>query len=290
MKNLEIERFVSTPEGAYDVIALLRGGAATYLPSERVRAYVSALAKTYGVYQTYSSLPKSLPLIRARKWQNKEWPRVKADLAYPKEPPLYGRCNRPKCPMLYCSLYEDAALAEIDAQAGDLFAISTFLLPTNFHFAPIGELDYFRRTGNTYIGEMTAEVSKCFEDAKGDKDWEISALLDAFLAEEFAKDATSQSDYKVTSAFSDILLNDLNPNTPLDGIVYPSVKFRNGLNFAICPQAYESKLKLIEAETHIVEIRKVVGFGLFNLRGVVTLKAIAPSGELLWSDPAPTVA
>jgi hypothetical protein len=284
MNSAGLEEFISTKEGALNVIEQLRGGAKSRLPYDQIRAYISALAKR-GVYQTYS-LPEELPIHRARRLPtNKKCFSSAAELGPPSadETTAYGRCHQPSRPLCYCSLYEDTALAEVNAELGERYVISTFKVPKDIVVIPIGEFDYFRRTRRTYIGHDTPGSAKPYEKALAGEDWVVSALIDAFLADEFIKPATTDTDYKITSAFSDVLLNgDLNPSKQIDAIIYPSVAFREGMNFAILPEAYKSKMELVEAETKIIEITGVFGYGIYSWKQLKTLKPVTSDGVLDW--------
>lgn len=216
-------------EGVREIIEQLRGGAKRRLSYGQIRAFMSAWAKN-GVYQTYS-IPVEHTVHRARRLENEKWPELADNLGppTPEKTITYGRCHQPKHPLCYCSLYEDTALAEVNAEVGEHYVISTFTMPKSIVLIPVGELDYFRRTGRTYIGHENPQSAKPYEEARGEEDWVVAALIDAFLADEFIKQATTQTDYKITSALSDVLLNgDLKPCTPIDAIVYPSVAFREG--------------------------------------------------------------
>lgn len=263
----------------------LRGGAKYRWSYKRIRSYAFKLADKFGIYQVYSNLPENLEVCRARFLKNNEPPKSVDDLGPPKseDTPRYGRCSQPNSPVCYCSLYEDTALAEINAELGKQYVISTFSLPQNMVLIPIGEFDYYRRTGETYIGSAIPESKKPYKEALEGNDWSVVALVDAFLSDEFIMRATTNADYKITSAFSDVLLNgDMKPSNPIDGIIYPSVAFRHGLNFAIQPEAYRSKMILVEAETHIVEITEVLGYGIFEWQKVATIKSVNPEGLIVW--------
>lgn len=266
------------------VIEQLRGGAKSRLPYAQIREIMSAWAK-YGVYSVYSKIPEELSVHRARRLGNKKWFEFADDLGppIPEKTITYGRCHKPKHPLCYCSLYEDTALAEVNAEFGEQYVISTFIMPKDIRLIPVGELDYYRRTGRTYIGNETQQSAEPHEKALGEEDGVVAALIDAFLADEFIKQATTQTDYKITSALSDVLLNgDLKPQKPIDAIVYPSVVFREGINFAILPEPYKSKMKLVEAETKIIEITHVLGYGIFEYRMVASLKSVSSDGRLKW--------
>lgn len=266
-----------------DIIERLRGGATSRLPYDQIRALICELAKG-GVYQSYS-MPEDFSVHRARRVEDKKWFTSVDDLGPP--PPEktidYGRCHQPGRPLCYCSLYEDTALAEVEAVLGEHYVISTFILPKGSVLIPIGDLDHFRRTGETYIGQSVLQTAEPYKEVLAREDGLATVLTDAFLADEFIKPATTPTDYKITSALSDVLLNgDLSPRTPIDAIIYPSVGFREGRNFAILPGIHRSKMKLVEAETKIIEITDVLGYGIFSYQMLSTLKSVSPNGGLNW--------
>jgi hypothetical protein len=236
------------------------------------------------IYQIYS-FPEVLTIQRARKLGNKIWPTKVDELGHlPSERVIdNGRCHQRGKPLLYCSLYGETALAEVRAEKGEQYVIATFSVPVGFSVIRIGDFDYYRRTFQTSIGSAEQESSKRYIALRdrGD-DWLIPALIDAFLADEFIKPAITQTDYKITSAFADILLNHLHQSEKVDAIMYPSVAFREGANFAVRPEAYKTKLKLIESETIIVEITEHLGYGIYGLSQLAKLSPVNNESRLIW--------
>jgi hypothetical protein len=270
-------------EGVREIIERLRGGATSRLSYDQIRGRISVLAR-HGMYQTYK-IPNDLPIQRARWIKDKKWFASEEDLGPP--PPEatidYGRCHQPKRPVCYCSLNGDTALAEITGELGEHYAISTYIMPKGTVIVPVGELDCVRRTGQTYIGHGNPDAANPYLDALDKEDGIVPALIDAFLADEFSKPATTWTDYKITSAFADVLLNgELNPRLPMDAIIYPSVRFREGKNFAILPEVHKSKMQLVVTETKIIEITDVLGYGIFGHRTLATLRSTGTDRRLIW--------
>jgi hypothetical protein len=54
------------------------------------------------------------------------------------------------------------------------------------------------------------------------------------------------------------------------------------MNFAILPEPYKSKMKLVEAETKIIKITDVLGYGIFDYRPLASLKSVSSDGRLKW--------
>ena len=67
----------------------------------------------------------------------------------------------------------------------------------------------------------------------------------------------------------------------IDGIVYPSVAFREGTNFAV-REVFKSKMEPVPAKTKIVEITDVFGYGIFVWKVLASLKSVNPDGSLGW--------
>lgn len=268
-----------------ETIERLQGGATRRLPYEQIRGFIYELAE-HGLYQTYA-IPSDLPIQRARWIKGKKWFVSEGDLGPP--PPEatidYGRCHQPKRPLCYCSLNGDIALAEVAAELGEHYVIATYIMPKGTIIVPVGELDYVRRTGQTYIGHANSEAANRYLDALEQENGPVYALIDAFLADEFSRPASTWTDYKITSAFSDVLLSgDLHPHSPIDAIIYPSVRFREGKNFSILPEVHQSKMQLDETETKIIEITDVLGYGIFGHRPLAQLKSRGFDGRLNWES------
>lgn len=273
-------------EGALGIIEQLRGGAKSRVSYDQIRLMVSVLMSAsarYGVYTPYS-IPKELPIHRVRRLESKgEWFRSIADLGpTPSDKtPAYGRCHQPRRPVGYWSLYEDVALAEVRAELNEQYVISTFKMPKGSRFVPIGDFDYYRRVRRTYLGDALEQSGKVYGEILTREDQAIFSLFDAFLADEFIKPAMTQTDYKITSAIADVLFNCDLKLGKIDGIVYPSVAFREGTNFAI-REVFKSKMEPVPAETKIVEITDVFGYGIFVWKVLASLKSVNPDGSLGW--------
>ena len=270
-------------------IEQLRGGAKDRLSFNNIRLILGTLisrSNQLNVYQSYS-IPENHSIVRARHLEKAgEWFESIADLGppQPEKTLQYGRCHRPGRSVAYCSLYEGTALTEIRAGLGSQYVISTFSMPAGSILLPVGELDYFRRTEQTYLGEAHERSKANHKEILDRDDWALIALFDAFLAEEFITPAETQVDYKVTSAMADVLFHGGLPfPEPIDAIIYPSVAFRAGTNFAIQSASFQSsKVRLVESETKIIEVTKALGYGIYDYKVLSRLKAVRGDGSLEW--------
>ena len=276
-------------EGAQAIIEQLRGGAKIRLPFDRIRLMMGLLMKASarnGVYES-TAIPAPLLIHRARRLEKKgKWFKSINDLGPTpsNKTSAYGRCHYPSRPPVgYWSLYEHTALSEVRAELKEHYVISTFKMPKGSLLIPIGDLDSYRRVGQTRLGHAFKKSSNRYKDILTRRDWAIIAMFDAFLADEFIKPAMTETDYKITSAIADVLLyTDLKNVGRVDGIVYPSVAFREGINFAVRNEVFKSKMVPVIAKTKIVEITDVFGYGIFAWRVLATLKSVNPDGRLGW--------
>lgn len=276
-------------ESIRHLVRELRGKGKSQIPYDNIRLAISMVVSNLlrrGMYRSYL-LPEQLTIHRVRPLKNKKPYSSVMDLGPtpPGETTRYGRCHQPNRPMCYYSLYEDTALAEVKAKLGKRYVISTFMLPKGSSVIPIGELDYFRRTGRTYIGHETPGTSNFYQNTLETDNWLECALFDAFIADEFIKRATTQVAYKVTSAFSSVLLHSRpRESAPIDALIYPSVAFREGMNFAALPEVHKVKMSLVENQTSIIKITDVLNYGIFDWKTVDALKSVDIGGRLNWES------
>ena len=200
-------------------------------------------------------------------------------------PHPYGRCHKPVAPAFYSARSLNVALAEVDADRGAYYSLAAYQIVKPITVMAIGEFDYFWRTGCPFLGH---EISKDIEDYEKfleRQDAHVLVVIDAFFADKFMRSAYTELDYRLISAIADVMFSGVSrAHEPVDALVYPSVAFREGLNFAIQPEAYRDKLRLIPEQTRILEITDVVGFGIDGYHSRKQISDVSSSGELFWQE------
>ncbi|OIR11736.1 hypothetical protein GALL_65920 [mine drainage metagenome] len=285
--ELGLAEFEPIKEDALKIIEQLRGGAKQRWRLPLVKSAISGLYEKYHLNQTYK-LSNELKLCRVRKLVScarESW-LSSADKLGPRkaeEVTDYGRCHHPQQSIGYFSPEENIALSEVNAELDDCISIAIYKLTENLIVVPIGELDFFRRTGQTRLGSAKPEASQPYSQILDEPNGNLRALVDAFFADEFIQRASTKTDYKITASISDLLLNDKNLETQIDAIFYPSVAFRDGYNFAIRPEFVKKNMKLVETETKVVRISEVLGYGIFKYDVLSTLRSVNTTGELEWA-------
>ncbi|MEK6596282.1 MAG: hypothetical protein AABZ18_07195, partial [Pseudomonadota bacterium] len=136
----------------------------------------------------------------------------------------------------------EITLSELDAKLGENFVIAEFRFKQEITILPAGELDYYRRTGETYLGSAINKSKEPYDNILKKPNAALTQLIDAFLADEFIKPAITDADYKITSAFANLVLNESEGSNQIDTLIYPSVVFRRSLNFAIKPDSLKNKM------------------------------------------------
>ncbi|MFK7906876.1 MAG: hypothetical protein AB8B69_17215, partial [Chitinophagales bacterium] len=81
-----------------------------------------------------------------------------------------------------------------------------------------------------------------------------------FFSKEFAKQVDNHWDYKISVAYTDLILNDIKihiDGIPIDGIAFPSVRSNHkGQNVVLRPDVVDEKLELKVVSTHIIHKNK----------------------------------
>lgn len=196
----------------------------------------------------------------------------------------YGRCHRPSVAVYYGANNLDTVLSELSPEAGDRVhvAVARPKVSNEIVLTAIGEIDHVRRYNRALIGneETLAIIQRLLDNVKSESELR-KVFLDAFMADLFLVPASHDSDYKATSALSDIIFSASNDGKPiLDGFAYPSVAHRGGMNFAIQGSAFLAKMEV----THCMafEIIDSLGYGIYGRRQYARSKSIAPDGAIEW--------
>ena len=268
---------IDRPGHALSLIDRLRGGGKYRLPWEALRENATILANQCQAYRIYAFQVDKVWRVR-RLTEPRPFPHLK-DLGHPLRATDFGRCHTPSSPMFYCSGRSDIALTELAADLGQHYAIACYEVLEPLNAIAIGEFDYFWRTDEAYFGRLISEDNEDYRNLGRRSDAHILRAIDAFFADEFMKPAYTACDYRLTSAIADVLLN---WDSRVDTLVYPSVAFREGLNFAITPEAFRRKLKIVSRSTTIRQIMDVCGFGIFGYQDTQQLLGVGSSGELTW--------
>ena len=146
----------------------------------------------------------------------------------------------------------------------------------------IGEIDHARRYNRALIGneETLAIIQGLLDNVKPDSDLR-KIFLDAFMADLFLAPASRASEYKATSALSDIIFSaSKDGRSILDGFAYPSVAHRGGMNFAIHRSAVLAKMEGIHCMAF--EIIESLGYGIYGRKQYAKSKSIASYGAIEW--------
>lgn len=178
----------------------------------------------------------------------------------PKDVTSYGRCNAPKQSILYASTNLETIYSELSLQFGDLVQTITIRKKAGnkVTYAIVGEVDHLRRHGKCALGgkEIEDQIRKHWASLS-----EIDKLrfniTDAFVADRYRTPVKNPHEYKITSAFCDLVYS-----MGVDALVYPSVGHLGGWNIAIKKEAFLSDFEVISSEVH--EIYDSPGYGIFG--------------------------
>lgn len=184
--------------------------------------------------------------------------------------------------MLYVSAKRDTAMAECDAEHGELFQlVGVKIKPvTQARLIPLGELFHVQRTGISLTGDAErARIIDGLLNASGRDSAEGIVYVDAFLDDEFSK----AENHGLTGLLTEHLF--AKAAIP-DGILYVSVKQKGGRNIAIRPAAFTKRWDVVSSS--VVRVREAYGFGMFALTYIAHANAISLSGRFRWDEGAPS--
>lgn len=172
----------------------------------------------------------------------------------------YGRCNRPKNPVLYAGVGYELIFSEIGARQGDYVGLLYMSPVQELSCLRLGALDLWRRTNGVCL--MHADLKNKIKEIHHEPSNIVAFLLDAFISDYFSRPGSS-SVYKLTSAYTSVIMNSI-PN--IAGLFYDSVDHTAGLCLALKPDVYEASLQ--PTEVQIVKVTSYLGYGIFDFEQV----------------------
>ena len=194
----------------------------------------------------------------------------------------YGRCHCPSTSVFYAANNLDTVLSELLPEIGDRvhIAVARPRKSKKVVLTAIGEIEHVRRFDRALIGndETRKIIQKFLDNVKSEAELK-TLLLDAFMSDLFITPADRWSDYKATSALSDIIFSAQRDGNPiLDGFAYPSVAHRGGMNFAIQGARFAEQMEIYQCMAF--EIINYLGFGIYGRTQYARSKAVAEDGTI----------
>ena len=154
-----------------------------------------------------------------------------------------SRANDKHDPVFYGALNFPTVFSELGADK-DAIIQMLHIRPKKevekLDFSVIGQVDQIERHGSTMVDIFIPYYSHLLyrERLKQTKEEKkISALVDAFFASQFRKRARKPFEYKLCAAICKLYFS----SYEMDGVAYPSVENRGGLNFALKESTYKKK-------------------------------------------------
>lgn len=270
---------------AVEIIEVLSGGGERRLPWEEIKENVRLL---FDVLLGFRADMQDIGVfVRGRQlYGDTVYSNInELTLRRPEAITSFGRCHRPSQPVLYASLNPETVCSELGLHTGDRVELIYLekLPDETFNAMIVGEFDHVRRYGTTSFSSapLKADIEGRLATVNKLERLRID-LADAFIADRFRAPAKNPYEYKITSAFSSLILDDMD----LDGIVYPSVGHLGGWNFAIKAAAFKKKFRVTQAQ--VCEIYDALGFGMFEPRVTGISDSIRDDGTIEWKDEAET--
>ena len=209
----------------------------------------------------------------------KSAPKRVSDITYPPYHLVkaYGRLNRKNRSIFYGSIGKSPPFYEVDAQVGDLVAISRW---RNRRTLLLNNIGYTR----TNLQRLSPQ-RPVPEFAESDAYSEANDLIRTFFAESFCQKIQKGEEfrYKLSIAVGELFMQ----GNTIDGLLYPSLAHPGAAdNVAIKPGVATQALVFVDCELVMVKKR---GEGLFEIEVVDFAKELGSSGVLEWKGRKPEV-
>ncbi|WP_428523596.1 RES family NAD+ phosphorylase [Roseibium sp.] len=244
-----------------DIIDGLRSNAERKLHSPDVRERLDTIIEDHLFLS--GSIPGEFTFFRGRKLDDKK-PFHTTDQLTAREPnhiTSYGRCHSPGKSVFYGSNNLETVFSELGLDVGSrVQIIETRCKPkAAVTYTTIGEIDHVRRYGkpSTLLGDGFREAIVKHWDSLSQTARMRLNFVDAFMAEHFARPVKWPFEYKVTSAFSDIVFA-----LDIGAIIYPSVGHRGGWNVAVPKNIFDENFKIVSSTVY--RIFDAPGYGIFG--------------------------
>jgi hypothetical protein len=244
-----------------------------------------ALTPLFDQYEVISlGLTRGSIFWRARSCELTPWPSTTDMGPPPAEKTKTGRLNDAGQPMLYASLNEETALAEIGAVPGQHYQMIGYrvLVDECLRLAVVGEMmhvhkfGYIRLTGIDPDGSL-ARLMNTKEQLKARQ----LLYIDAFLHKLLSDPAARETQYIHSRAVAAMI----HRNKEIDGIAYPSARDPLGYNITIKPDVAEKKIHSSACfQCHIDSMHE---FGFTNYHKLQEAEQLDESGNFIWKAPLP---
>jgi RES domain-containing protein len=264
---------------AEDALRAIEAEALTCGISEQLHARLLSVTKGMLIPRRRGTLSA---LYRSRRNEGSKLFSSVSDLWHPPaEQAPRGRLNGAGRPMLYCSDGPSVALFEQRPKAGDLVTIIEFALSPLLVIA-IGELSQQLHHGRTQLPGSEQLNTAAWLHSFGDTKVRYSAALDALLGRWLSEGDPVY--YVLTNWIARFLLT----MDDLDGLVYPTVVWDEGLNIALRPCAAKRLLRPQRAFVVRVDDPTANKQGQSPGRYEAVSTAISESGEISWDVASPS--
>lgn len=246
-----------------------------------IEAHLSRVDELFNLYQTINfEFGYDAPLWRSRQAPDADGYRHHRDLHLPPTSLTpAGRLNDPGEPVLYLSLNQFSTFAEVAAKPGDHIHIAAYRIktPQKIRCAVVGEVYSVHRSARATTSDLlTEQINRllCNSDYRAARSW---VYMDAFVADLLSNLNAAQDNYEASRSIARRIFGQ-NPN--VDAIWYPGIALRNGVNFALKPEAAHRLLEMQFA--HVVRVERVFEFGIYDFTVVRQSGGVEADGAFNW--------
>lgn len=207
-----------------------------------------------------------------------------SELSYPPaDLCMTGRLNDKFDPTFYAATRETTVLSELNTPAdGHVHLIGYRISAGNvLHLASFGEYYSIHKTGLSHLmrSDPCLGITRLLNSYSNEKA-EILIFIDAFLAEILSDASASKYDYVHTRALKVAALKAM-PH--LDGLFYPSVKDKPGMNLTLWREAFDRTMQPVCSQ--VIQVKRVYDYGTYEYERYMHAIGIEENGEFIMQSP-----
>lgn len=169
--------------------------------------------------------------------------------------------NNPLEPVLYVSLSNVSALAEVKAEEGDHVHLIGYRIRNSekIRCGIVGEIFNVHRSGTAKFSEQLGKRLNNVLNAMPSEKAKSFVFLDAFLSSILRDGAASVNDYLYSRTVTQLLFEKI---PAVQAIWYSGVAQENAINLAIKPEVADKLFEVVG--TTVVRINKIYDFGVYD--------------------------
>lgn len=201
------------------------------------------------------------------------------DVLYRRQDVEMNRANFPGSSTFYASWNVSTVLEELRVRPGDVVHLVAARVepPRTLPCYCVGDFSHVMNSGRSLVNDpnIEREVAQARFNLTREEFY-CQWYIDAFLASEFKAERKNSYEYAATAAFAEFMARGRG------GLMYPSVAQAGAINLAVPATVFDEYFEVLH--THVVRIKKVIEFGIYDVEWIRSSCDFAEDGAIRWNS------